>query len=187
MNIIQGTPTVAGGFTIQVVATDNSVPPLSVTNSFQLTIFDTNPPPVVLNPIPAQVAYLDAAGGLPAGLVFDDTSLTITGTPQTAGESIVQIVATDNGIPPLSATNQLQLLVTAPIRLLSIEIPSPGLLSFQLAGAGAYLLQTTESLTPPVQWRDLGAGPGSTDGWVRFATPLRSNAPASFFRVMIQR
>jgi hypothetical protein len=144
-------------------------------------------PGAFADPDPGQILSYTASG-LPADLTFDSFSLTIQGNPQSAGVSFVQIVATDNGSPPLSATNQFQLLVVGQIRLVSTPSASPGILSFQCAGARAEacVLQMAVSLTPPVQWQDLGTGSRADDGWVQFATPIRSNVQSGYFRVMVQ-
>ena len=125
---LQGTPQTAGTFNFTVQATDRSG--ATATQSFSLVI---NPPTLtitVASPLPAGtvgVAYSQklpvvASGGTPPytwsviagsvpGLSFDPASLTLSGTPTTAGTFNFTIQATDSA--NLTATRSLSLTVNA--------------------------------------------------------------------------
>ncbi|WP_234735973.1 putative Ig domain-containing protein [Tellurirhabdus bombi] len=135
---ISGTPTTAGQSTVNVQATDNRG--ATVTTQFQFTVTGsptTNPPanqsPVVSQTIPAQsgtvgqaysyaipqntfsdsdgsIASVQVTGGLPAGLSYNASNRTISGTPTTAGQSTVNVQATDNR--GATVTTQFQFTVT---------------------------------------------------------------------------
>lgn len=49
-----------------------------------------------------QLTY--AAKGLPAGIAFDTTSRTFLGTPSAVGTFLIELTATDNGLPPIATT-----------------------------------------------------------------------------------
>jgi hypothetical protein len=123
-----------GAYTLTTVVTDNGIPPLSATNSFTVTVMETNAAPVLpgqanrtlaeqttlvvtnaaTDPdIPANtLVYTLVAPPAGAGI---SASGVITWTPAEAQgpstNSLVTIV-TDNGTPPRSATNSFTVVVT---------------------------------------------------------------------------
>jgi len=127
-------PAVPGTYTIAVKATDNSVPPLSVTNSFQLVIL----PPLAPNlTVPANqgifagqlltVTNYASNPNLPwASYTFSLLSPTnaairlttggvLTWTPPTtqpSGSTTITVKVADNSRPPLAATNSFVVAVT---------------------------------------------------------------------------
>lgn len=127
---ITGTPTKAGTYPLQIVATNAG----GISAPLEVTIVITAPVPPVLSGVapagvvatpyagftpvtgPADVTlpvtYAVTGGTLPPGLVFDPKTGAITGTPTQAGSYPIQIVATnkDGSSPPLSIT----ILITAP-------------------------------------------------------------------------
>lgn len=127
---ITGTPTTAGTYPLQLVATNAG----GISQPLSITIVITAPvPPVLTGVAPAgvvatpytgfmpvtgpadvtlPVTYAITGGTLPPGLVFDTKTGAITGTPTQAGSYPIQIVATnkDGSSPPLSIT----IVVTAP-------------------------------------------------------------------------
>ena len=135
--VITWTPTEAQGpgtNTITTVVTDNGVPPLSVTNSFEVIVTEVNSAPVLTaqtNRTVAELTLLTVTNGAsdgdlpantltyqlinpPAGAVID-TNGVITWTPtegQGPGTNTIRTVVTDNGVPPLSATNSFEVIVT---------------------------------------------------------------------------
>jgi hypothetical protein len=115
-----------GTYTFTTVVTDNGVPPLSATNSFVVTVTEVNSAPV----LPAQsnrsitalttivVTNTAADSDIPANsLIYTLTGPSnalissngvITWTPTLAQDhttNLFRTIVTDNGIPPLSATN----------------------------------------------------------------------------------
>lgn len=116
-----------GVYTIQVAVTDNGTPVLSVTNSFTVTLTGGNNPPSVFVPadqtideltalnVSATASDPDAGNTLafslgvhPGGMTIVPGTGAISWTPTEAqgpSTNIVEVIVTDNGTPPLSATN----------------------------------------------------------------------------------
>ena len=142
--VITWTPTESQGpstNTITTVVTDNGVPPLSVTNSFTVTVSEVNTAPVlpaqadrsldeltlltVTNTatdadVPANVLSYELLVS-PAGAVIDGEGV-ISWTPtesQGPSTNTITTVVTDNGVPALSVTNSFTVTVsevnTAPV------------------------------------------------------------------------
>ena len=134
--VIAWTPTAAQGPSTNVittVVTDSGVPPLSATNSFTVFVTDTNTAPVLPVQPGRTIAELTALAvtnratdadipantlayvllGAPAGATIS-TNGVITWTPSEAqgpGAYTLTTVVTDNGVPPLSATNSFAVTV----------------------------------------------------------------------------
>ncbi|MDB6110516.1 MAG: hypothetical protein JWR69_2266, partial [Pedosphaera sp.] len=122
-----------GTYTFTTTVTDDGAPPLSATNSFTVTVNELNSPPV----LPAQtnrtvneltlltVTNTASDPDLPANLlsyqllsppggVAIDATGVITWTPaggQGPSTNLIKTVVTDNGVPPLSVTNTLTVVV----------------------------------------------------------------------------
>ena len=135
--MITWTPTEAQGpgtNTIRTVVTDNGVPPLSVTNSFEVIVTEVNSAPVLTaqtNRTVAELTLLTVTNAAtdadlpantltyqlidpPAGAAID-TNGVITWTPTEAqgpGTNTITTVVTDDGVPPLSVTNSFEVIVT---------------------------------------------------------------------------
>jgi hypothetical protein len=134
--VITWTPSEAEGPStnlITTVVTDNGVPPLSATNAFTIVVDEVNSAPVlgvipnetineltffsVTNAatdtdIPANILTYTLINP-PAGMTIS-TNGVITWTPSEAqgpGTNLITTVATDNGVPPLSATNSFTIVV----------------------------------------------------------------------------
>jgi hypothetical protein len=135
------TPTEAQGpgrYTITMRATDNGTPPLSDTKSFDVVVNEQNSAPILVTPpgkgtqtvpelslvsIQFTATDVDVPTNLisfslqnaPVGAAIDAASGLFTWTPtetQGPGTYAIKVVATDNGVPPLSATNTINLTVT---------------------------------------------------------------------------
>ena len=123
-----------GAYNIFVKATDNSIPPLSVTNSFPLVILPPTPPtltvpnssstyagqPVTVtnyasNPnLPAAAYSFNLISPINAGISLTPNGV-LTWTPpdsQPSGSSTITVMVTDNSRPPLTATNSFVITVT---------------------------------------------------------------------------
>ena len=123
--------------TISVIATDSGIPSLSATQSFQVFVISTNTPPM-LSPIanqiisagqllaitntasdadlPPQQLTFSLGPGAPTGMLLNSSSGVLTWTPanfQGGTTNPIQVIVTDNGTPPLSATNQFSVTVVA--------------------------------------------------------------------------
>jgi len=117
-----------GVYTLTTVVTDNGIPPLSATNSFTVTVDEVNSPPVLTVPpnqtineltllsvsasatdpdIPANILTFSLLSP-PSGMTINPASGLMNWTPTEAqgpSTNIITVVVTDNGSPPLSATN----------------------------------------------------------------------------------
>jgi hypothetical protein len=124
-----------GTNTLTTVVTDDGVPPLSATNSFTVVVTEVNGAPVlgsqsdhtiaelttlvVTNTatdtdIPANVLSYELLDP-PANAVIETNTGIITFTPdesQGPGTNMITTVVTDNGVPPLSATNSFTVVAT---------------------------------------------------------------------------
>jgi len=134
--VITWTPTEAQGPSTNVittVVTDNGVPPLSATNSFVVVVNEVNTAPVlpaqanrtIVNQASLLVTNTAADSDIPANAVtytlvnppagaLIDTNGIITWTPipaQTPSVGVMTTIASDNGLPPLSATNSFTVTV----------------------------------------------------------------------------
>lgn len=119
---------------ITVVVTDNGSPPLSVTNSFIVTVNEVNSAPVL--PVQPDVTIAEGTTLLVTNIATDSDIPTnmlsyalinpptganvssagvISWTPtheQAPSTNIFQTIVTDNGVPSLSATNSFTVVVT---------------------------------------------------------------------------
>jgi uncharacterized membrane protein YqaE (UPF0057 family) len=159
--VITWTPTEAQGpstNTITTVVTDNGVPPLSATNQFTVVVTEVNSAPALpIQPdrsIPSQTSLIvtntATDADLPANILNYlllssptnaqiDADGIITWTPSAAqapSTNLFETVVTDNGLPPLSATNSFTVIVSAP------PIP-PQIISISLTNGLAQLLWTS--------------------------------------------
>jgi hypothetical protein len=124
-----------GVFTLKTIVADNGSPQLKATNSFTVTVTDVNNPPTLAPLLPRTVAEGESLtvtnsasdpdtpsqtltysleGAVPTGMVIQPADGLLTWTPTEAqgpGEYPVTIRVTDNGTPPLSATQPLTVTV----------------------------------------------------------------------------
>ncbi len=123
--------------TITVKVTDSGIPPLSATQSFQVFVIATNTPPI-LSPIadqivsagqllsitntasdsdfPAQTLTFSLGPGAPTGVALNSSNGVFSWTPadfQGGTTNSIQIIVTDNGTPPLGATQSFSITVVA--------------------------------------------------------------------------
>jgi hypothetical protein len=174
------TPTEAQGpnvYGITIRVTDNGTPSLSDFETISVTVNEVNVAPV-LHPIgnrtvneetlltftalasdsdlPANTLTFSLDEGAPAGAAINPNSGVFTWTPtaqQAPGVYPVTIVVTDNGTPPLNASETIHVTVnnvtlTAPV--LSLVAMSNGFFSFQVSGdAGPdYVIERSPALVP---------------------------------------
>jgi hypothetical protein len=125
----------AGTNVFSVIVTDNGIPPLSATGLVTVVIVKSNTVPI-LSPIanvtmndghllrvtnvatdldcPANAITFSLGPGAPLGVAIAPVSGVLTWTPaawQAPSTNILSVIATDNGIPPLSATQQFTVVV----------------------------------------------------------------------------
>jgi hypothetical protein len=132
---------------ITTVVTDNGIPPLSATNSFTVTVTEVNSAPVLTVPsnqtinefetlsvsasatdpdIPAN-SLLFSLLSPPAGMTIVPETGAINWTPgESQGPSVntITVVVTDNGSPPLSATNSFIVTVNEVNSPPSLTVPT---------------------------------------------------------------
>ncbi len=65
------------------------------------------------------------ASGLPLGVAFDGPTRTFSGTPAAAGTFAVTLTATDNGVPPLSASTTFNIVVAPMVLTPFIDFTDP--------------------------------------------------------------
>ncbi|MBI3416297.1 MAG: putative Ig domain-containing protein [Verrucomicrobia bacterium] len=182
-----------GVYPITVVVTDNGTPPLSATNTFTITVNEVNSAPVLAsvgnrsvnegsalnfvvsasdpNDIPPNNVTL-SLDGKPPGASFDAVTGAFSWTPdetQGPGAYPVTFTVTDDGVPPMHASETITITVnkTTPLRIenLSVSVSDGGFsFSWSTRAGKTYKVQYKSSLTDPA-WRDLPMTPiisGST-------------------------
>jgi hypothetical protein len=109
---IHGTPTQPGTYNVAVTVTDSGVPSVQTTANYTITINDPPPPTVnTTQPLPPSVVNqpftytftgsgygavtLSESGALPAGIMFDSNTATLSGTPTQTGSFPITVTATD--------------------------------------------------------------------------------------------
>jgi len=153
------------------VVTDNGAPSMSATQTFTVTVLQSNVPPVLqpianqtiyeLNPLvitnvatdsntPPQILTFSLVPGFPAGAVVNSTNGIFTWTPthaQSPSTNLIGVVVTDNGAPSMSATQ------TFTVTVLQSNVPP---VLQPIANQTVYELNTlvitnvaTDSNTPP--------------------------------------
>lgn len=109
---IYGTPTLPGTFNVVVTVTDSGSPSVQMSANYTITI--APPPPPVVNATPAPLPRGDnlpysftftatgyppftwsESGTLPTGLMFDNSTGTLSGTPTQTGTFPIMVTATD--------------------------------------------------------------------------------------------
>jgi hypothetical protein len=122
--------------TITVTVTDNGVPPLSASNTFSVIVYRANTPPVLAaisnqtvyanTPLsftvsatdtdqPPQTLTFSLGSGAPAGASITTNGL-FAWTPaaaQAPSTNLITVTVTDNGVPPLSASESFTVVVYA--------------------------------------------------------------------------
>ncbi len=178
--VLAWTPTEAQGpgtNTITIAATDNGVPPLSVTNDFTVVVLESNVPPV-LAAIPGLTAIQDVplrhtnsatdadlpSNSLrfdlvssPPGMTLDATSGVLSWTPaagQVPSTNSVALRVTDNG-QPARTDMQTFSVVAYPLPFLIITRAGTNAVLSWPAYATGFTLQQAADLKPPVFWADM--------------------------------
>jgi autotransporter-associated beta strand protein len=117
-----------GVYAVSVAVTDNGTPSLSVTNTFTVTVNEVNSAPSVFVPADQTIDELTALnvsanatdsdlpanalafslGAHPSGMTIVGGTGAISWTPTEAqgpSTNVIEVIVTDNGVPPLSTTN----------------------------------------------------------------------------------
>ena len=172
---ISGTPTTTGAATVALSVHDSATPPGTGTTSLTITV---GAPAMAITSDAATTATVGTAysgtvtvtggngtytwgavSGLPAGLTSSAAAgtLTISGTPTTAGTSTVSVTASDTEATPKTATTSLTIAVSAP----AVSIAT-GSLPVGTAGAAYSATVTASGGTGAATWAASGLPGGLT-------------------------
>ena len=141
---ISGTPTTAGTTSFTVSATDSSTPAqtqtqqLSITVSPALSITTTSLPAGTVDTAYSEnietsggtlpITWSVTTGSLPAGLTLIGNSAgvgVVSGTPTASGSSAFTVTAKDSSTPPVNASQQFTISVSAvPLSITTTTLPS---------------------------------------------------------------
>ena len=195
-----------GDFEITVRVTDDGVPSLSDSKTFQVTVLEVNTPPIFLDTrrkyvnagnslafataadrdVPNQSVSFELLSGAPEGLTLDPATGVLSWTPpgtQSPGAYEIGVRATDDGEPPLNNTMTYVIEVAGPdVTVIVAEAAFAGSdvdLRWQTTSGKSYQLQSKQGANEA--WQPSGnvilaSGPMAT---VRL--PMTGNA---FFRVV---
>jgi uncharacterized protein YejL (UPF0352 family) len=188
--------------TVTVRVTDNGLPSLSHTQSFQIIVQEVNSAPT-LAAIPNRAVHAGTPINLnaiatdadvptntfmfsllnpPAGAAIDSTNGTLTWTPGDAqlGTTNIQVHVADSGSPSLSATQSFNVRVEAP-PMMGIPVYSDGVVELLWSAITnvSYRLQFTSDLTL-TNW---GNVEGDVIATTTNATKLDTNAAGDRYRV----
>jgi autotransporter-associated beta strand protein len=134
---ISWTPTESDGpavYTVAVAVTDNGTPSLSVTNTFTVTVNEVNGAPSLFAPADQTIDELTALnvsasatdpdipanalafslGAHPTGMTIVPGTGAISWTPaenQGPSTNVIEVIVTDDGLPPISVTNLFTVVV----------------------------------------------------------------------------
>ncbi len=138
------------------------------------------------DPDPQQTLTYSLGDG-PPGSAIDPVLGVFTWAPapnQVPSTNSVTVVVTDNGVPPLSATQTFTVRVATPPALSVAGVTGNKLtLGWQTLPGRTYRLQYADDLNVPV-WTALGADQPGTGGVLTFTLDV-SSAPKRFYRVLI--
>jgi hypothetical protein len=211
--VIQWIPTETqgpGNYSLTTIVSDNASPPLTATNSFGVTVTEINLPPALPSQINRTIAELTTMRvtntasdpdiplnnlsyvlvGAPAGATISVQGIIqwMPADAQRPSTNIINTVVTDDGVPPLSATNSFtavaQRLAAQPPVLQSLAI-SNQVASVRWTSIAGYLyrLQSCDDLSSTT-WSNTGfelmATSSSSEG-----TNLINGASQRFYRVVL--
>jgi hypothetical protein len=212
--VIKWTPTEAQGpstNTIVTVATDDGVPALSSTNSFNIVVMEVNSPPTLPSQpnrtitalstltvtntatdpdIPQNVLSYSLLSP-PSGAAIDTNGI-ITWTPSTnqalIATSTITTIVTDGGVPSLSATNSfvvtVRQLMSAPV-LRSISVTNGvAVIAWSSIPGYVYKLESADNF-PPLFWSPVDTAMTAT---AEITTGIDNTASSAqrFYRVSLQ-
>jgi hypothetical protein len=205
------TPTEAQGtnqYPIVVRVTDNDDSPKSSFQSVILFVAESNQPPVLAvitnrTAVPGDyISFISGAtdGDLPAntlsfslgaGAPAAASIQTLSGlfewtvpTNQPAGTNTITVIVTDNGAPPRGHSRTFDVIVVAPLRILSI-VDGGGNLSISATAipGRSYTLVVKDDLNSIGGWNVVGSTQVATGTTVNFSTPAAG--AQKFYRVLL--
>ncbi len=205
--VITWTPTEAHGpgvYLVTTIASDNAQPALSATNSFLVTVSETNSAPVLMLPgnvtinelvlwttnataidadVPPNALTFEMVSG-PSGLTVG-TNGSIAWTPTEAqgpGNYSVTVRVFDNGSPSLSATNSFSVAVTELNSAPSLTLPGNQTIN-ELVPWTANASASDTDAPPNVLTFELVSGPGGlivNSNGVMSWTPSEAQGPGNY-------
>jgi len=194
-----------GTNTVGIVVTDNGFPVLSATQTFEVTVVASNHPPS-LSPVPTQNVYAGITlvwtnsasdpdpgqtlvfsldPGAPAGARIDPATGVFSWTPTSAdvGTNTITVRVTDNGLPPLSATQTFVVhVLSAPVLEITTS-NNAAWLSWESIVGSTYQIQFETSLIDSI-WVPLMPNITATETNTEFSDPLGTNA-LRFYRLWV--
>ena len=210
---------------LKVKVTDNGSPALSATNTFKIIVHAPNTAPILQTPAdlevvagsPVVLTNLATDPNLdtltfgtvsgPPGWTIDPSTGVVNWSPDAddIGTNIFQVKVTDNGFPPLSATNLFRVIVKAaantnvPPTLKAISVAAGGF-TLQINGqpSTSYTLEFSTNLTAwstlatvtlgaaetIKTYLDTAHGPGQKVGFYRLKTGVASLPSAPTLRAL---
>ena len=197
-----------GTKTIYVKVTDNSSPAMSATNSFQLIFLPPLPPTLT---VPTnQMIYVgrtftvtNSATNIvltnaiytfklpsPSTNVWITTNgvLAWTNTAVPPGTNLVSVKVTDNSVPPLSATNSFNVIVTPfPPVLTNLLASSHSFqFSFHTLSNTTWRIDAATNLNAATNWLPIFTNTVGPSGTLQFTDLLATNYPWRFYRAVLQ-
>jgi hypothetical protein len=206
------TQTQAGSNGFTVVVTDNGLPPLTATQSFTVTVLASNNPPI-LAPVtnytiwegmtltvtnvaidpdsPPQTLAFSLGPDAATNANINATTGVFTWSPTHAdiGSNAFTVIVTDNGLPPLSASQRFSVMVLA-----SNQPPVLAAISDQTIVAGMTLTLTNVATDPdsPPELLTFSLGPGAAanasinaSNGIFSWTPVQAQAGSNGFQVVV--
>jgi hypothetical protein len=203
------TPTEAqgpGNYNIFVIVSDNGSPSLSETQIVNIVVNELNSAPVLAamtshsiipgqafsftatamdSDIPVQTLTYAIISGTPNGATFNPTNGHFTWTPETdtpAGTNQIVFRVSDDGIPSLSATQMLTVVIGSAPRITSLTRETDGQIRLEWNAASGQRYQVVWAESPEGPWHELGSFVTAI-GDIAFALDPTSEEKARFYRV----
>jgi hypothetical protein len=200
-----------GDYSISVIVIDNGSPVASATNTFNVAVAEVNSAPVIAPvedqtvpagttvtftavasdfDVPAQsLSYL--LGAAPAGAAISPDAGLFTwavAADQQPGTNVIEVIATDDGVPSLSATNIVLITVTSG-GAVGPTLLQPGIVQGDFTCAVAtsagstYFLEFSPGI-PVAEWITVAQADG--DGTTLTLQDTNAPAGAGYYRVRVE-
>lgn len=193
---------------ISVKVSDNSAPPLSSTNSFELVFLPPLPPTLTVptnqtiyvgqtftvtnsatNTVLPNATYTFKLPSPSTNVwITANGVLAWTNTAVPPGTNLVSVKVTDNSVPPLSATNSFKVIVTpSPPVLTNLLTSSHSFqFSFHTLSNTTWRIDASTNLNAATNWLPIFTNTADTSGTLQFTDLLATNYPWRFYRAVFQ-
>lgn len=200
------TPMQVGTNTFSVMVADNGLPPLSTTQSFAVVVMPSNNPPVlgaISNQMltvgmtltitniatdpdsPPEMLTFSLGAGAVTNASIDASTGVFIWTPSATqlGTNIFSVMVTDNGLPPLSATQSFAAIVS-PLTIGSVVLTN-GLvtITWNAIAGRSYHVQERESIGG-TNWQNLATNSVAIGPVASWSEPVGSNL-VRFYRIQL--